>query len=177
MNGPATNLLHPLLFEPSYWQERLARLSGRARRMLVVPRGDLGGEGLEVVELLLRSHDDVRLRGIVAHWPIAGPPRRVLLHWPSVEPGASGGDPARLDLRVGNPGDAELYLFRDPVRRLEDRVLDFLCLLCGARGLPQLRGSTPAMELAPGQGTPDEYRIGKTLLERGWCASLEVRPG
>ena len=129
--------------------------------MMVVPRPDLSRGGLEVLELLLRSHDDVRLRGVVAHWPIAGPPGRVLLHWPASPA------PEALDLESVAPETADLYLFRDPDRRLEDRVLDFLCLICGAKGLPHLRGKHPSIELPPGQETPDELRIERTLLERG----------
>lgn len=171
VNSTPTNLFHPLLFEPSYWQERLAKLSGRARRMMIVPRPDLGHGGLEVVELLLRSHDDVRLRGIVAFWPIAGPPRRVRLHWPLQT------DASELDLDSVTVEAADLYLYRDPDRRLEDRVLDFLCLICGAKGMPGVRGTVPTICLAAGQETPDEYRIGKALLERGWCSSIEVEEG
>ena len=72
---------------------------------------------------------------------------------------------------------ADLYLFRDPDRRLEDRVLDFLCLICGAKGMPGVRGTVPTICLAPGQESQDEYRIGKALLDRGWCSSIEVDKG
>jgi hypothetical protein len=136
--------------------------------MMIVPRPDLGPEGLEVVELLLRSHDDVRLRGIVAYWPIAGPPHRVRLHWPLCT------ETSELSLGDTSVEAADLYLFRDPDRRLEDRVLDFLCLICGAKGMPGLQGIKPSIELAPSQSQQDEYRIGKSLLDRGWCSSIEV---
>lgn len=170
MHSGTTNLFHPLLFEPHYWQERLARLDGRARRMLIAPRPDLSAEagGLEVVELLLRSHDGLRLRGLVGRYPIAGPPSRVLLRWPSQE------ELHRLSFEEVSLDAAYLYLFRDPDRRLEDRVLDFVCLLCAAKGLPALEGTCPEIELAEGQTPPDEYRIGRTLLERGWCEGIEV---
>jgi len=163
-----TNLFHPLLFEPHYWHARLARLDGRARHMLIVPRPDLGSKGLEVVELLLRSHDDLRLRGIMAHYPIAGPPRRVRLEWPRAE------QLEHLSLELVTPETAHLYLIRDPDRRLEDRVLDFLCLLCAAKGLPVLEGTCPEIELATPPTAPDEYRIGRALLDRGWCESIEI---
>jgi hypothetical protein len=170
VHSGTTNLFHPLLFEPHYWQERLARLDGRARRMLIAPRPELAAEvaGLEVVELLLRSHDDLRLKGIVARFPITGPPSRVLLRWPD----AASLD--RLPFEEVDPGAAHLYLFRDPDRRLEDRVLDFVCLLCAAKGLPALEGTRPTIELAEGQRAPDEYRIGRALLDRGWCEAIEV---
>ena len=171
VHSGTTNLFHPLLFEPHYWQERLARLDGRARRMLIVPRPDLAAEvgGLEVIELLLRSHDDLRLRGIVARFPIAGPPSRVLLRWPPAN------ELDRLDFAEVNLDATYLYLFRDPDRRLEDRVLDFVCLLCAARGLPALEGTRPSIALADGQPHLDEYRIGRALLDRGWCESVEVK--
>ena len=37
-----------------------------------------------------------------------------------------------------------------------------------------MRGTVPTLDLAPGQEPEDEYRIGKALLERGWCSSIEV---
>ena len=170
VHSGTTNLFHPLLFEPHYWQERLARLDGRARRMLIAPRPDLAADvgGLEVVELLLRSHDDLRLRGLVARFPIVGPPTRVLLRWPSQT------ELHQLQFEEVNLDAAYLYLFRDPDRRLEDRVLDFVCLLCAAKGLPALEGTRPKVELASGQTAPDEYRIGRALLDRGWCEGVEV---
>ncbi|MBC8451249.1 MAG: hypothetical protein H8D72_00920 [Planctomycetes bacterium] len=136
--------------------------------MLLVPRPDLGSNGLEVIELLLRSHDDLRLRGIVAFHPIAGPPPRVRLYWPRSEAFES------LDLDQVGSNTAHLYLIRDPDRRLEDRVLDFLCLLCAAKGLPALEGTCPEIELDQPEAAPDEYRIGRTLLERGWCEAIEI---
>jgi len=138
--------------------------------MLIAPRPDLAAAvgGLEVVELLLRSHDDLRLRGLVARYPIAGPPTRVLLRWPSH------GEVHQLDFEEVKPDTAYLYLIRDPDRRLEDRVLDIVCLMCAAKGLPALEGTRPQVELASGQIAPDEYRIGRALLDRGWCGAIEV---
>lgn len=167
--GP-TNLFHPLLFDPAYWQARLAQLQGRAHKMLIVPRHDLEAPGLEVVELLLRSHDGVRLRGLVSWWPITGAPKRVLLHWPN-DQGTPGSHLAEAS--PNHPGTADLYLYGDPDRRLEDRVLDFVCLICGARNMPGAREARLSLQAAPGQDEPDEFRIGKALLDKGWCSSLE----
>jgi hypothetical protein len=163
-------MLYPLLFDPAYWQGRLAQLHGRANKMLIVPRHDLEVPGLQVVELLLRSHDGLRLRGLISWWPIAGAPKRVLLHWPCAQetPGSHLRDPSPK-----NWGVADLYLYGDPDRRLEDRVLDFVCLICGARNMPEAREARPRMEIAPGEAEPDEYRIGRALLEMGWCAKIE----
>jgi hypothetical protein len=164
-----TNLFHPLLFDPEYWQARLAQLQGRAQKMLIVPRHDLEAPGLEVIELLLRSHDGVRLRGLVSWWPITGAPKRVLLHWPSGQ-GAPGSHLASST--PDRPGTADLHLYGDPDRRLEDRVLDFVCLICGARNMPETRQVRLSLQAAPGQDEPDEFRIGKALLDKGWCSSI-----
>lgn len=168
MHPGTTNLFHPLLFEPHYWQARLARLDGDTRQMQVFGRSDLSKRGLEVSELVLRSHDDLHLRGVVAHFPIAGPPNRVQIRWPNCP------SPDLLNLDEVGSQAAMLFILKDSDRRLEDRVLDFLCLLCAAKALPALQGRLPHIELAPGQIKPDEYRIGRTLLRRGWCQSIEI---
>jgi hypothetical protein len=162
----STNLFHPLLFDPVYWQGRLGQLSGRSAKMLILPRPDLEVPGQEVVELLLRSHDGVRLKGLVSWWPISGDPKLVTLHWPT-----DGMDPRLHLLRSApnNLGAADLYLYPDPDRRLEDRVLDFICMISGARKMPKARRDNLRLELASGEIEPDEYRIGKALLDRGWC--------
>ena len=168
MHPGATNLFHPLLFEPHYWQARLARLDGDTRQMQVFGRPDLSRGGLEVSEMVLRSHDGLHLCGVVAHFPIAGPPNRVQVRWSN----SSSAD--LLNLGVVGSEAATLFIFKDLGRRLEDRVLDFLCLLCATKALPAFQGHLPQIELAPKQPKPDEYRIGRTLLRRGWCQSIEI---
>jgi len=169
-SGPS-NPFHPRLLEPAYWQARLAQLQGRAHKMLIVPRHDLEVPGLRVMDLLLRGHDGMRLRGLISWWPITGAPNRVLLHWPNGQeaPGSHLGES-----QPENVGIAHLYLYGDPDRRLEDRVLDFVCLICGTRSMPEARQARPRLEIAPGEAEPDEYRIGRALLEKGWCSDLEV---
>lgn len=150
--------------EPTYWQDRLARLDGQSRRMQVMNREDLAPPGVQVLELNLVTYDERKIQALVAH--AKGPVVRVQIHWrmnPTMAMTSFHGVSSEL---------AQLHIVMDPHRRLEERVLDFLALLSAARDLSIVNGSNPAIELAPGQRVFDEYRIGRALIKKGWCKSI-----
>lgn len=135
--------------------------------MRVLERAELALPGIRVLQLELTTYDARQIRALVAFEDNGVAPQRVQIRW-------------RLNPSMGmqsfhgfSPSLVQLHIVRDPLLRLEERVLDFLALLSAARHLPFLGGSNPTIELAPGQQAFDEYRIGRALVKRGWCQSID----
>jgi len=133
--------------------------------MSVTPRPELARKNSTVLDLDLLTYDTRRIRALVCHHSSVQPPARVLVHWRL--------SPSMVNLEGSDPSTAQLHILRDPLLRLEERVLDFLALLSAARQLDFLRGASPAIDLAPGQQVFDEFRIGRALVKRGWCHSID----
>lgn len=133
--------------------------------MCVTERPELARDDAAVLDLDLVAYDTRRIRALVCHHRSAQPPQRVLVYWRLT--------PSMVAFEGTSPSTAQLHILRDPLLRLEERVLDFLALLSAARQLSFLSGASPAIELAPGQQVFDEFRIGRALVKRGWCQSID----
>ncbi|MDZ4773330.1 MAG: hypothetical protein SGI72_09380 [Planctomycetota bacterium] len=157
MPGPTKRTLHPLLFERSYWRNRLQELKLARQSVLLIPRPDLSTPFVDVDEFRLRSHDGLRLYGLRAQSRIATGTgsARVRTVGPS--------DLPSIDNDTISQGECE-YVFQEPAgRRLEDRVMDVLriCQLASDAGHEMTRG----VRLAAEQGSePDEFLIATRLL-------------
>jgi len=157
MPGPSKRTLHPLLFERSYWRNRLQELKLARQSVLLIPRPELSSSFVEVDEFRIRAHDGLRLYGLRAQSRIGGGlgPARVRIVGPS--------DLPTIDCENIVSGQCE-YVFQEPAgRKLEDRVLDVLriCQLAADTGSDNTRG----VRLASDEGSePDEFLIASRIL-------------
>lgn len=158
MPGPQKRTLHPLLFERSYWRNRLQELKLARQSVLLTPRPELSSAFVEVDEFRIRAHDGVRLYGLRAQSRIGGctGPARVRLVGPS--------DLPAIDCQAIVSGQCE-YVFQEPAgRKLEDRVLDVLriCQLAGETDAESKRGVCLSFDEGD---EPDEFMIASRILD------------
>lgn len=147
--------LHPLLLESGYWTNRLRELRLSRVSLVLIPRPELSGNGIEVDEFRVRAHDGIRLWGLRARSRFGTHSARVRIVGPS--------DLPKIDSAAVLRGEAE-FVFQEPAgRRLEDRVLDVLrvCHLAGEVGT-----TVGHVELVPPASgpAPDEFLIASQLL-------------
>ena len=167
MPGSHKRTLHPLLFERSYWRNRLAELELARRSVLLIPRPELSSPFMEVDEFRIRAHDGLRLFGLRARCRIRGSSRvaRVRIVGPS--------DLPEIDREAIENGETE-FVFQEPAgRKLEDRVLDVLriCRLAAEGCAHDHEPDSGRVHLAADEGCePDEFLIASQLL------SEEVAP-
>ncbi|MEM9801465.1 MAG: hypothetical protein AAGA20_14150, partial [Planctomycetota bacterium] len=123
------------------------------------PRPDLSGQGQDVMEFRIRSHDGVRLWGLFARpaWRSGPWSARVRAVGPAERPS--------VDAATAQGGEAELVFQEPPGRRLSDRVLDVVqvCRLAlGTDGIDQVEIQAP---------TQSENRCADELLIAGQLLS------
>lgn len=120
MAGPRARSLHPLLFERSYWRNRLQVLRLARPSLLLIPRPELSTGTLEVDEFRIRTHDGIRLFGLRGRSRLGtlDRPARIRIVGPCEAPA--------IDPQSIQPGQTEFVLQFPAGRRLEDRVLDLL---------------------------------------------------
>jgi hypothetical protein len=169
MPGSHKRTLHPLLFERSYWRNRLAELDLARRSVLLIPRPELSSPFMEVDEFRIRAHDGLRLFGLRARCRIRGSSKvaRVRIVGPS--------DLPEIDREAIENGETE-FVFQEPAgRKLEDRVLDVLriCRLAAEACSQDDRPDSGRVHLAADEGCePDEFLIASHLLsDEGELAS------
>jgi len=155
----------PFLLEPSYWQDRIARMETVSRSFLLMPRADLSSPLVDVVEWRLRAHDGERLSGLRGQSPFHPSPAGASIRM------AEPGDELAVRLDTVAEGCVD-FVYRVPhARRLEDRVLDVLRVWQAA-----LNGGvdpeTVRLVPAPGAEVPDEFMIAERLLEQGLAEQL-----
>jgi hypothetical protein len=153
-----TCILHPLLFDTRFWDERLRALEDAPRQLLVFPRGELALPGGEASEIWLRAHDRLRLRGLFGRSAGVLPRPELSL---TVVDDLHG---ARLDWDRIADGRPQVVVERQPGRRLEDRVLDLLRLAQAARDLAGLEEVRLALRPSDRDRDRDEVRIAERLL-------------
>ena len=153
--------LHPLLFEATWWRERLRAMDRVPRHLLVFPRAELSIPGGEALELWLRAHDGIRLRGILGRSLLALPEPELRLEL--LAPGES----AELEWDEISRGRADLLFEPPPSRRLEDRVLDAVRICQASRAVTGVP-SGPLRLVMQGPRAADELQIADRLLSQGW---------
>lgn len=155
--------VHPLLLEPLYWRHRLQEAQSVGRSLLLTPRADLSGRGLEVAEFRIRSHDGLRLWGLMARsrWHADERPARIR----QVEIG----EVPEIDADTVRSGIAEFVYQVPPGRRLEDRVVDALrvCKMVGS--MDGIDAGHVAFACPRDEREPDEFLIAQHLLDGKFC--------
>ncbi|MCB9908154.1 MAG: hypothetical protein H6830_10595 [Planctomycetes bacterium] len=151
--------VHPLLLEPSYWNQRLSELEEGAGSMFSSPREDLSGSGREVEEFRLKTHDGQLLWGLIAYPTFFQGSR------PCCIKAAGPAEPIVLDPSAPETGTVEI-LYQVPAgRRLEDRVVDLLRIYAQARRQPRIEPT--ALRLSETSRVQrDEFWIASELLRR-----------
>ncbi len=138
-------------------------MSGVPARLMVFPRPEICRPGAEVQELHLRAHDGARLRALLGRSAF-GRPSATLLRIADL-PGPGETDAHVLDWGTIDGGEAELLMELPRARRLEDRVLDVLRVVCTACSFAGL----PSRTIRPVQSVTgpcrDELWIAERLLE------------
>lgn len=165
MDSAPHRTLHPLLLDPQYWRNRLAELDLAQRRLLMIPRLDLSCPGLDVTEIRFRTHDGLRLWGLVGRSSVHRDerPARVRLVGPSTPPD--------VDAGCVEDGCLDVVVQEVAGRRLEDRVLDLLRVLDLARRLDGVDSARVRLEPPVDEHVPDEYRIAEELRSGGLVGS------
>lgn len=161
--------LHPLLFERSYWRNRLDALKLSLPSLLLKERPELSSGAVRVDEFRLRMHDGVRLYGLRAQSTIQAEPRAAVVRIV----GAS--DLPRVDRQAIERGEIEFVLQERPGRKLEDRVLDVVSVCRMAAKAADGR-QRPVRLVEDGRGTPrDEFLIASQLLASDIAPALPDR--
>ena len=160
--------LHPLLLERGYWRNRLRELRLSRVSLVLIPRPELSGNGIEVDEFRVRAHDGIRIWGLRARSRFGHRSARVRIVGPS--------DLPKIDSAAVLRGEAE-FVFQEPAgRRLEDRVLDVLrvCQIAGTN----TDGSQRAVRLVAdgGRAVRDEFLIASQLLADDIAPALPHAP-
>lgn len=158
---PGTDL-HPLLLDPAYWKERVARAAKVPLGLLVLPRPELESPGIEVFEFLLHTHDGGRLSALLARPEGAGVDQSCGLR---VRPQHA---PRRVLPKDFAAGYADLYYRAPRDRKLEERVLDTLRLLRAIRQFPWVAQEKLELPRPRGSGCQDEFLIAQSLIDRGF---------
>lgn len=158
---PLPRALHPLLFEPRYWRSRLSQGSSVRLNLLLVPRPDLSSAGCVVQELRLRTHDGLRIWGLLGRCPLlqARQPARIRR--------VSACEHAQVDTPCVEQGTVDLVIQGLPARRLEDRVMDVLRVLQAASQLDGVDTERIRLEMPSRDDAPDEFLIVEELRAEG----------
>jgi hypothetical protein len=159
--------LHPLLFERSYWRNRLEEMNAVGRSLLCVPRPDLSTPSVEVEEFRIRAHDGIRLWGLFARSTFhrVGQAARIRVVGPCERP--------EIDRGVVEGGCADIVLQAAVGRRLEDRVLDVVRIFqfaANSDGIDRARVSFAGSD--PGAPLPDEILIAQQLVQDDVCEQV-----
>lgn len=167
MGAERKGTLHPLLLESGYWRNRLRELRLSRVSLVLIPRPELSGNGIEVDEFRVRAHDGIRLWGLRARSRFGNHSARVRIVGPS--------DLPMIDSTAVLRGEAE-FVFQAPAgRRLEDRVLDVMrvCHLASEVG-----SSAGQIALVPPEAgpAPDEFLIASQLLADDGAARIATPP-
>ena len=151
---------HPFLVDLDFWRRRLRAMSEVPQRLLVYPRPDLSEPGVEVVELCLHAHDEVRLSGLLARSVFRRPDQPVRLRTiEELDPGDVSWDTVRT-------GEAELLL-RIPVDRcLKDQVLDIVRACQAATRVDGIEGCAVLLDSPENSPVSDAVLIAGHLLEQ-----------
>lgn len=162
--------LHPLLFERSYWRNRLDALKLSLPSLLLKERPELSSGSVRVDEFRLRMHDGVRLYGLRAQSTIQTEPRGAVVRI------VSPSDLPRVDRRSIESGEIEFVLQERPGRKLEDRVLDVVSV-CRMAATAADGRQRPVRLVEDGRGTPrDEFLIASQLLAADIAPALPHLP-
>ena len=158
---PSRRELHPLLLEPHYWRDRLQHQRSVRHFLLRVPRPDLSSPACEVEEVRFRSHDGVRLWGLVGRCPLLHGQQPALLR--------TVGACERPAINPSNVQDGftEIVLQFPAGRRLEDRVLDVLRTCDLALNLQWVDVDRVQLSTTDSRDLPDELRIAEQLRSTG----------
>ncbi|MCA9000594.1 MAG: hypothetical protein KDB61_01630 [Planctomycetes bacterium] len=112
--------VHPLLLEPSFWENRLSELVSTPASMMSSPRKDLSCGGRRVEEFRMRAHDGQVLWGLISFPTYFSGTRPCCIR------AAGPADPLELDPESAEKGTVEILYQAPAGRRLEDRVLDLI---------------------------------------------------
>jgi len=115
--------LQALLFEHTWWKERLSCLDSQPPSVLLHVREDLCSPLVEVVEFRLRAPDGLRLVGLRARRRFGPPPQATLVRM--VQPQ----DCLQHDTRALEDNYTDLVVQLPPSHSLEQRVVDLLLTL------------------------------------------------
>lgn len=166
-----SSTLSPFLFDRRYWAARLTQLEQVGPRVFVRRRPTGDGARSCVEELRLRALDGACLRALLVR-PEGRPTQGLTvvvddrpddasepdapLEWPDLA----------AEARRAAGGRALLLVPNDERRRLEDRVLDLLCTVRGARQSAALPRTTVEFE---SRGADDTVAIARTVMEKRWA--------
>jgi hypothetical protein len=151
------------LLEPTYWRSRLQGMGQVGRSLTLVPRPDLSGAGIEVVEFRLRAHDGTRLWGLLARpgWHPGELPARIRMVGPAERP--------EVDSHALERGEADVVFQEPPGRRLEDRVLDVVRICQLAQDTEGVDRGRIHFISPTDRREPDEFLIAQQLLQFRFC--------
>ena len=157
---PSRKALHPLLLDPTYWRNRLEELNLGRRSLLVTPRPDLSSSVLEVGEIRMKTHDGIRLWGMMGRLTLgcAEQPARIRF--------VAADEEVTIDRDAVKEGCVDLVLQEPTGRRLEDRVLDVMRACQTAIDLDGIDPENVTFEFERPEQQPDEVRIASHLLSR-----------
>jgi hypothetical protein len=166
-----SSTLSPFLFDRRYWSARLTQLEQVGPRVFVRRRPTGDGARSCVEELRLRALDGACLRALLVR-----PEGRLAQGLTVVVDDRPAGAASEPDAPLDWPGLAEearraasgralLLVPNDERRRLEDRVLDLLCTVRGARQSAALPRTTVEFE---SRGADDTVAIARTVMEKRW---------
>lgn len=158
--------MNPLLFDPAWWQARIEKMQMVPRRLLCFPRPDLGVAGVEMTELRLRAHDGMPLKGLLGRSAFASGkvPTRLRIVGP--------GESEEPDWDFIGEGGADLVFIvpeEHRERRLEDRVLDVLRLICCAATFEGIDTERVTLHQPACRPPADELWIADRLLGQSFC--------
>lgn len=131
------------------------------RHLLVFSRPELSLPGGEALELWLRAHDGIRLRGILGRSLMSLPEPELRLEL------LASGEAGTLEWDEISRGRADLLFEPPPSRRLEDRVLDAVRICQATRAVTGVP-SGPLRLVLEGSKAADELQIADRLLAAGW---------
>ena len=144
--------------EPSYWRNRLEEMNLRQRSLLVVPRPDLSSAAVEVAEIRMRTHDGIRLWGMMGRCTLGTKPLPARIRM--VGPGES----VEVDRGAICEGFCDLVIQEPAGRRLEDRVLDVMRACQTASDLDHVDSTRVSFEFGGEEAKPDEFHIASHLM-------------